>query len=328
MSNTPLVSTIMIFFNEEKFIQEAIDSVFAQTYENWELLLVDDGSTDKSTEIARRCATQYPDKVRYLEHYGHENRGMSATRNLGLQNVQGEYIALLDADDIWLPQKLEKQVNILNTQPEVAMVFSPSKLWYSWTGNVEDSQRDFIEEASIETNTVIRPPKLLIWSTLKTKVFSASTCSMLLRSEVFERLGGFENKFRGLYEDQAFLTKVYLHKPVMVISDCLDWYRQHPNSCVAINYKKIKAERLVFLEWVEDYLSKQGVKDTDVWQALGEELWPYRHPKLSNLLETYRHFNKQLKELVKRIGRWILPVSVRYWLRTQWQRDKYRPPLV
>ena len=91
MNSRPLVSVITIFFNEEKFIEDAVKSVFAQTYQDWELLLVDDGSTDKSTEIARRLAEQHPEKVRYLEHDGHKNRGMSASRNLGIRNADGEY---------------------------------------------------------------------------------------------------------------------------------------------------------------------------------------------------------------------------------------------
>ena len=107
MKNKPLVSCITIFFNAEKFFEEAIESVFVQTYKNWELLLVDDGSTDGSTTIARNYAEHYPEKVCYLEHEGHQNRGMSASRNLGIRHAKGDYVALLDADDIWLPQKLE-----------------------------------------------------------------------------------------------------------------------------------------------------------------------------------------------------------------------------
>src|SRR5258706_2880162 len=79
-----LVSVVVIFLNAERFISEAVESVVAQTYGNWELLLVDDGSNDGSTEIARSYAAKFPDKIRYLEHHGHENRGMSASRNLGI----------------------------------------------------------------------------------------------------------------------------------------------------------------------------------------------------------------------------------------------------
>src|SRR5262245_49569485 len=103
MHSRPLVSVIMIFLNAERFFLEAIESVFAQTYSNWELLLIDDGSTDGSTEIALRYAKNSPEKVRYFEHNGHCNRGTAASRNLGLSQARGDYIAQLDADDVWFP---------------------------------------------------------------------------------------------------------------------------------------------------------------------------------------------------------------------------------
>src|SRR5215471_21165350 len=91
----PLVSIILIFLNGERFIRQAIDSVFCQTYQNWELLLCDDGSTDSSSQIACELAQLHPGRVRYLEHESHQNRGMSAARNLGIRHAQGEFIALL-----------------------------------------------------------------------------------------------------------------------------------------------------------------------------------------------------------------------------------------
>src|SRR5215218_5812117 len=98
MSSESLVSVIIIFLDAERFIEEAIESVFAQTYDDWELLLVDDGSTDGDTRIALEYAEQNPGRVRYLQHPGHQNRGMSASRNLGIGSARGEYIAFLDAD--------------------------------------------------------------------------------------------------------------------------------------------------------------------------------------------------------------------------------------
>jgi glycosyltransferase involved in cell wall biosynthesis len=133
MSNKALVSVIIIFFNSEKFIREAIESVLDQSYDNWELLLVDDGSTDNSTHIAKEYLTRYPQKVCYLEHDGHQNRGMSATRNLGIINAKGVFISFLDSDDVWLPRYIERQVENLMAHPGAGMVYRPVQYWFSWT---------------------------------------------------------------------------------------------------------------------------------------------------------------------------------------------------
>src|SRR5206468_2884667 len=84
VSAAPTVSVVVIFLNAERFLDEAIQSVMGQTYPHWELLLVDDGSTDGSSAIARGYTERQPNRVRYLEHPGHRNAGMSASRNLGL----------------------------------------------------------------------------------------------------------------------------------------------------------------------------------------------------------------------------------------------------
>src|SRR2546428_10012786 len=145
MNNQPFVSVIIIFWNADRFIAEAIESVFAQTYRAWELLLVDDGSSDCSTTIARSYSERDPQHVRYLEHPGHANRGMSASRNLGIDHAGGEYIALLDADDVWFTHTLEEQVGILErAHPDVAMLYGPIQWWYSWTGQPDDRERDHV----------------------------------------------------------------------------------------------------------------------------------------------------------------------------------------
>ncbi|MUL38742.1 glycosyltransferase [Gloeocapsopsis dulcis] len=344
MNSKPLVSAIVIFLNAEKFIQEAIESIFAQTYDHWELLLVDDGSSDSSTAIARCYATKHPEKVRYLEHDGHQNHGMSATRNLGIRNAKGKYIAFLDADDVWLPHKLEQQVAILESQPEAAMVYGSTQYWYSWTEKPEDIQRDSVPDLGVQVNTLFKPPTLLTACYPLGKASAPCPSDLLLRREMVERIGGFEEDFRGMYqmyEDQAFLTKVYLKESVFVASECWDRYRLHPDSCSSMVTKagQYHSVRLVFLNWLAKYLSEQGVKDNKIWQALRKALWPYRHPRLYRLLELAQHFVKhmkevteadkaaQMKELLKSIGRRTLSVQVRRWLRVQQQSHEYCPPV-
>jgi glycosyltransferase involved in cell wall biosynthesis len=324
----PLVSGIIIFLNAEKFIEEAIESVFAQIYENWELLLVDDGSSDRSTEIARRYAAQYPEKVKYLEHPGHGNRGMSAARNLGVRHAQGKYVAFLDADDVWLPHKLQQQVTILESIPEAAMMYGRTLFWRSWTGKPEDIDKDWMTDVGVEWNTLIQPPTL-VKLFLEKEGTVASTCSVLIRREVFEKYGGFEDEFRTMYEDMVFYTKVFLHEPVFVSGQCWDKYRQHKeNSCsVAIesgvfNPYKLNPARRRFLQWVEAYLSQQGAEGTDVWQIVQQQLIPYRHRLRSEIKARIAAGLRLVKRTGKGVLRAALPSSVLDWFKLQ--RQKFR----
>src|SRR5262249_48506268 len=156
----PIVSCILIFYNAEQFIQEAIDSVFAQTYSDWELLLVDDGSVDGSSEIACRIAQMHPERVRVVEHEVRGNRGMSASRNLGIRSSHGKYVAFVDSDDIWTERQLEQQVSILEAHPAAAAVFGKTRYWYGWTKEPADLRRDFVCGLSIRLNRVVPPPSV------------------------------------------------------------------------------------------------------------------------------------------------------------------------
>jgi glycosyltransferase involved in cell wall biosynthesis len=309
MRHKPLVSVIIIFLNAEKFLLESIASVFAQTYDSWELWLVDDGSTDASTEIAQRYAAQEPGQVCYLEHAGHQNRGMSASRNLGISYAKGEYIAFLDADDVWLPHKLERQLAILHVQPEVGMVYGSPQLWYSWTGNPEDSERDVPQGLGIPPNFVVKAPALLLLF-LEGKAPVPCPSDVLVRREVVRFVGGFEEVFRSLYEDQVFFTKVCLRVPVFVSSECWTRYRQHPDSCCAVGMitGEYYAARPIFLNWVEGYLSRHRIKDPEISKTLHREFWPYRHPSLHRLCGRSRHLVREMKNILKWIARQTRPV--------------------
>ena len=291
LSDKPLVSGVIIFLNAARYFEEAIESVFAQTYENWELILVDDGSTDASTAIAKRYAESYPERVRYVEHPGHENRGMSASRNLGIKNGRGAYIALLDADDVWLPHKLKEQVAILNSQPEAMMMYGRTRFWSSWSGRPEDTAREWLTPLGLEPDQLIQPPHLLTHF-LRHEESVPSTCSVLIRRELFARVGYLEEEFRSQYEDLVFHAKASLRCPIYVASGCWDQYRQHCENSVA--QAKDSGEfhafmpnpaREKYLKWVFDYVASQGVRDTQLNRALARELWPYRHPVTWRLLE-------------------------------------------
>lgn len=274
----------MIFLNEARFIEEAIASVFAQTYERWELLLVDDGSSDASTDIACDLVAHYPDRVRYLEHPGHQNCGMSASRNLGISQAAGDYVAFLDADDVWLSHKLQEQVAILQEQPTAAMLYGQTLYWHSWTGNPEDASRDYMPPSGLEANTLATPPGLLA-RFLRGDAAVPCTCSILVRRNFFEQFGGFVESFRGLYEDQAFYARVCLHQPVLFANHCWDHYRQHQASAcsTAVTTGQSRAARLNFLAWLETYMREQGSRDADLWRALRSAQRQTRYPALARL---------------------------------------------
>jgi glycosyltransferase involved in cell wall biosynthesis len=283
--NQPLVSTIIIFLNSEKFISEAVESVLGQSYSNWELFLVDDGSSDNSTQIAKEYASRLPQKIYYLEHDGHRNQGMSAARNLGIGRAKGQFIAFLDSDDVWLPQYLERQVEILMSHPEAGMVYGPAQRWFSWAGNPEGGQRDSVQDLGIELNALYKPPALL-QHFLKNNGATPCPCSILVRRDVICQIGGFEETFRGMYEDQVFCTKVSSRAQIFVSGECWSKYRRHPNSACAVAGKsgEYNASRLAFLKWLEEYLTKTGVRDRTVWSVLRKELFVYRHPTLHHLM--------------------------------------------
>jgi glycosyltransferase involved in cell wall biosynthesis len=295
--NKPLVSVIIIFLDAERFLEEAVESVLAQTYDAWELLLVDDGSTDGSRARALRYVALYPEKVRYLEHAGHGNRGMSASRNLGIRHATGQYVAWLDADDVWLPRKLERQVAILDAHPDAGMVYGPTEWWYSWSSPPQEGRRDFVLPLGQPPETIIRPPALLL-QFLKSEGHSPCMCSIMVRRAILDRTGGFEERFRGLYEDQAFCAKICLDTPVFASSECWCRYRQHSASASALTQRagQHRSARSLFLTWLASYLSAHGVADREVWRTLDEERWRCRYPRLHRILGGVREAGRGLMQ--------------------------------
>ena len=116
-AKTPLVSVILPVYNSEKYIEKTLISIFNQTYTNFEIIVIDDGSIDNS----RKIVEQYLDKISY---YFQLNTGVSSARNKGIKHSRGELIAFIDSDDMWYPQKLEHQVNVYLKEPQVSIIYT------------------------------------------------------------------------------------------------------------------------------------------------------------------------------------------------------------
>lgn len=310
MSRGPLVSGIIIFLNAQRFLEEAIESVFRQTYDHWELLLVDDGSTDSSTEIASRCAAGNPGRVSYLEHPGHANLGMSASRNLGIRRSHGEYVAFLDSDDVWRPRKLEEQVMILEARPSAGLVYGLNQDWYSWSG--PEARQDQVHHLGVPANTLVEPPALLSLF-LQGRLRTPCPSDIMVRRSTAEHVGGFEDDFRGLYEDQAFLAKVYVNEDVFVAGEHWSRHRRHPDSFMATTRRAGPKHPagLEYLGWLGKYLAANGIQDERVWKAFRKKRWRYRHPAWDRFSSWSRRPFRLAATLLKRAAWRVFPLRER-----------------
>jgi glycosyltransferase involved in cell wall biosynthesis len=274
VSNVPVVSVVIIFLDAEKFLPDAIESVLAQTFDKWELFLVDDGSTDRSSEIARSYARRRPEKIHYLEHEGHVNKGMSASRNLGIAQARGEFVALLDADDIWFPDKLHTQVAILTTHPEAAMVAAPAMNWYA------DGAKEL---QPMTLSPGVLAPGAWIPKILENDDNTAGPSSVLIRTRVLEQVGGFEASFRGplmVFEDQVTWFKITLAAPVYFHPKPVIFYRIHAESCCVSTPSELQLSgRFVLYARLADFIrntngpaAKRGILLAMVRARVGELL--------------------------------------------------------
>jgi glycosyltransferase involved in cell wall biosynthesis len=279
MSETPLVSVIIPFLNEEKFLAEAIESVLAQSYTQWEIILMDDGSTDSSETIAKHYVSLYPDQILYTDHAEHANRGLSASRNHAITKTKGDLLAFLDADDVWLVDKLTDQVALMLLHPEAQILCEAAEYWYY----ADESREDQIIQISTVRDRTFYPPELITLLYPLSEGQAPCPSGIMARKNAVLKHGGFEEHFTGrnqMYEDQGFLHKMYLNEPVFISSQTHHRYRQRQGSLVQKvkvegSYKKV---RLYFLEWLEKYIDQNNLHFKVVDKLLKRALAPYRTP--------------------------------------------------
>lgn len=283
MSSAPRVSVVTAVLNGAPFLAEAIQSVVQQSLPDWELLIVDDGSTDETAEIVARHAAADP-RIRLLQHADLRNHGRSAARNLALRAATASYVAFLDADDIYLPFKLEQQAGLLDAHPSAGMVYGKHLYWHS-PGVAVGPGEDYASPLGVPPNRLYEPP-VLLRLLLRDEDTHAANCSVLVRRDVCQAVGGFDEGVE-LYEDTMWLARVLRSYPIFVSGDCTSVYRLHPDSScrraeeagVFDSYGPNVAE-LAYLEWLERYLDEVGERDDGVRRALAQRLDVYRRPRL------------------------------------------------
>lgn len=269
----PRVSVITPFTTQASYIGAAIASVAAQTSDAWELVLVDDNPRDPARAggatraIAERAAAADPARVRVVDP-PRPGAGAAAARNHGIAVARGDFVAFLDADDVFRPGKLAHEVAVLDAHREAALVYGPTEWWYDGVPG-----RDWVEWPGVATERVHPPPRLLIDVMLRQRGDVPCTCGFLIRRDAVVAVGGFEERF-ALYEDQSLWAKLFLAHPAYVSSTCAARYRQHPSSTSALaaargDYGRFRTHDAqdAFLAWLETWVRAHG-NDATVLRAI------------------------------------------------------------
>jgi len=312
-----LVSVIMIFRDAQRFFDEAIQSVLAQTQPGLELLLCDDGSRDASVSMAQQWAGRHPSKVRYLEHAGHARRGMSSTRNLGVAAARGAFVAFLDADDVWDPSHLAIQVQLLLEHPEAGLACGQAVEWYSWG---DPAAVDVRGQLPWPPGVVVSPPNMLT-AILRRGAYRTPVCCLTVRREVLRAVGGSEDGFAGIYEDQVLLAKLLLVESCVVSGTQTAEYRQHAASSTAralrdgtYHPEQLNPTREAFLRWLNGYLRSRS-DDAELRALLDSALQPYDERR------------SRVRASAVSVFRRKVPPSARRRLRGAWRRARSVGPV-
>jgi hypothetical protein len=198
------------------------------------------------------------------------------------------------------------------------MVYGPTLMWYSWNREHPSRHRDLLRPLGVKPDTLIHPPALLPLF-LRRSAYTPGTCAVLVRREAALAVGGFDESFRGMYEDQVFFYKICYGAPVFVEGTCGDLYRQTPESHSS-RMRKTGFYRVygpnpaygLFLRWLERYLERQGCTDAGVWDALRRELRPYRsrpYYLLSLALQPFRKLRQKWGRLANRTSHAVSPAA-------------------
>ena len=240
-SGKPLVSVIIPSYNQSQFLSYAIESVLAQTVQDVEIIVIDDGSTDNSPDISREYATRYSEKIKYFEHPHHKNRGLGATRNLGIRHAEGKYIAFLDSDDLWSPVKLERQIRILDAYPEVGFVYCSLTV-------IDKQGQPTSERYGRQTmgEGIAEQLNQAFDSIVGDSLFIGLGSTVIARKHTIFQVGLFAEDVKYCYEDSILAGKIAYFYPIYWVAQPLAQYRVHDSSVTMENIHKQRWKKVRF----------------------------------------------------------------------------------
>jgi glycosyltransferase involved in cell wall biosynthesis len=224
------VSVIIPTYNRAEYICETLESVFTQTYPDFEVIIVDDGSTDHTKDVLK----PYLNRVQYIYK---NNGGPASARNTGIRASTGKYIAFLDSDDLWMPDKLQVQADFLEAHPEYAMVFSGY---------------EFIGERKVKH---LKKPRVFYDCTVDALLEGnkIATLTVMVRKEVFDVVGKFDEDPQIIaLEDYSFWLRVAPKYKIAYVDRPLAKYRIHPSNISLDLSPLLEKERIVLKKWLKD----------------------------------------------------------------------------
>jgi glycosyltransferase involved in cell wall biosynthesis len=222
----PKISVIIPVYNAEETIKDTIESVLSQTYSQFEIIVINDGSQDKTLEIVSRILDPR------LKVLSYPNAGVSVSRNRGISQAAGDYVSFLDADDLWTPDKLETQLKALQANPQAAVA-------YSWTDWIDASGQFLRSGGHITVNGDVYAKLLL-------RDFVESGSNPLIRRQALTEVGGFDESLNLAADWDMWLRLAARYEFVAVPSSQI-LYRVSPNS-MSSNVWKMEAESLQIIE--------------------------------------------------------------------------------
>jgi glycosyltransferase involved in cell wall biosynthesis len=256
MIENPRVSILLPVYNSELYIREAVESILAQTFSNLELIIINDGSTDRSVEILDEYQT-VDDRIRLYQHP--QNQGLIATLNHGLQLVRGEYLAQMHADDISLPERIMRQVHALDADPDLVIVGSAYELI--------TQQGEFIRVDRLPV-----PDTSIRWHLLFHSSFAHP--SVMMRIDVLRRNNLTYNPQMILAEDYDLWSRLIGYGKGTNIDFPLIKYRQHPTQGSKLNPTELSNNA--------DKISQQNLDGLGITLSIEDvkilRNWYYRFP--------------------------------------------------
>ena len=281
----PLVSVIIPNYNYGLYLGQAIESVLAQTYKNVEIIVVDDGSTDNSQQVL----ANYGDKIKWFKQ---TNQGVSKARNRGISDSKGEIIAFLDSDDVWLPQKLEKQVHLLLSDSELGLVHC---------GNQEFDKSGKQLEKRLDGMAGYVAEEMLRW---QRPVILGGGSAVIVRRSVFDKVDGFDPNVSPV-EDWEFYYRVSKNYKVGFVPEVLMNYRIHGGN----NHLNIKRMEKAYFAAYDKVFAAEGHK----LSVLRNICYGRIHTILAGSYFAsgqYIHFGRHMF-----MGLWLSPVNIGQFLK-------------